>query len=246
LPLRRALAAVVEKTPVHTLNLVFSPLNAKLDHFGGRSSIGNKMHTMAGLLNASTSSDFYQYLISQWKKPCAVVLDSREESPTPMTPEDALSLTDFAGRMMLIDTASYLPDNILVKVDRASMAVSLETRVPFLDHRVVEFASRLPMRMKVKDGKAKWLLRQVLSRYIPEELIERPKMGFSIPLDHWLRGRLRDRAESLLSERRLRDEGFFDPEPIRRMWAEHLSGRRDRQYYIWAVLMFEAWLKRGR
>ncbi|HZG51728.1 MAG TPA: asparagine synthase (glutamine-hydrolyzing) [Pyrinomonadaceae bacterium] len=245
-PLRRAFAAVIEKTPVGTLNLLFSGLNAKLDSFGGSSSIGNKMHTMAGLLHATSSSDFYRHLVSQWKEPCAVVLDSREAALAPMAAGYARTLTGFAERMMLIDAVSYLSDDILVKVDRASMSVSLENRVPFLDHRVFEFAWRLPMRMKVRDGQGKWLLRQVLKRYLPEKLIERPKMGFSIPLDRWLRAPLRDWAESLLSERRLRDEGFFDPEPIRRMWAEHLSGRRDRQYYVWAVLMFEAWLERGR
>jgi asparagine synthase (glutamine-hydrolysing) len=245
LPLRRALGGVITKTPAPTLNLLFSGLSAKLDRNGGRSPIGDKMHTAAGLLNASSSSEFYQYLVSQWKEPCAVVLDSREASLSPMSPAYARKVTDIAQRMMLIDMVSYLADDILVKVDRASMAVSLQNRVPFLDHRVIEFALRLPLRMKVRDGKGKWLLRQVLSRYLPEELIERPKMGFSLPLDHWLRGPLRDWAESLLSERRLRAEGFFDPQPIRRMWTEHLSGRRDRQYYIWAVLMFESWLERG-
>jgi asparagine synthase (glutamine-hydrolysing) len=246
LPLRRALGGVIGKTPVRALNLLFSGLGAKLDRFGGTSTIGNKMHTMAGLLHASSSSEFYKYLVSQWKEPCALVLNSREESLAPMMPRYARKVTDFAQRMMLIDAVSYLADDILVKVDRASMAVSLENRVPFLDHRVIEFAWRLPMRMKVRDGKGKWLLRQLLGKYLPAELIERPKMGFSIPLDAWLRGPLRAWAESLLCERRLRDEGFFEPEPIRRMWAEHLSGRRDRQYYIWAVLMFESWLERSR
>jgi asparagine synthase (glutamine-hydrolysing) len=246
LPLRRTLAAGIEKTPVSTLDLLFSGLGARLDRFGGTSSIGNKMHTLAGLMNVSSSSEFYQHLVSQWKEPCDVVLDSREESTASMSPRYARSLTDFTQRMMLMDTVSYLSDDILVKVDRASMAVSLENRVPFLDHRVIEFAWRVPMRMKVKDGKGKWLLRQVLGRYLPQELIERPKMGFSIPLDRWLRGPLRDWAESLLNERRLSEEGFFDPQPIRRMWAEHLSGHRNRQYYIWSVLMFEAWLERVR
>lgn len=245
-PLRRALGGVIGKTPVDTLNLLFSGLGARLDRNGGGSSIGDKMHTAAGLLNASSSSDFYRRLISQWKEPSAVVLGAREASLAPLASGYARRVTDFAGRMMLLDTVGYLADDILVKVDRASMAVGLENRVPFLDHRVIEFAWRLPMRMKVRDGKGKWALRQVSGRYLPGELIERPKMGFSLPLGAWLRAPLRDWAESLLDERRLRDEGFFDPAPIRRMWAEHLSGRHNRQYYVWAVLMFGAWLERAR
>ncbi|HEX9917827.1 MAG TPA: asparagine synthase (glutamine-hydrolyzing), partial [Pyrinomonadaceae bacterium] len=145
LPLRRAFGGVIAKTPVRTLNLLFSGLGAKLDRLGGRSSFGDKMHTLAGLMNASSSSEFYKFMVSQWKEPCAVVLDSREEPLTPMAPAYARNVTDIARRMMLIDQVSYLADDILVKVDRASMAVSLESRVPFLDHRVIEFAWRLPM-----------------------------------------------------------------------------------------------------
>jgi asparagine synthase (glutamine-hydrolysing) len=146
-------------------------------------------------------------------------------------------------RMMYRDSTGYLADDILCKVDRAAMATSLETRVPFLDHRVAELAWRLPLHMKIRGNTGKWALRQVLYKYVPRELIERPKAGFSIPVGQWLRGPLRDWAESLLAENRLQSEGYLYPEPIRTKWAEHVSGQRDHTASLWAVLMFQAWLE---
>jgi asparagine synthase (glutamine-hydrolysing) len=146
--------------------------------------------------------------------------------------------------MMYLDGMTYLPDDILVKVDRAAMGVSLETRVPFLDHRVVEFAWKLPLSYKIRNGEGKWILRKMLHKYVPKELVERPKMGFGVPIDTWLRGPLRDWAESLLNEDRLKREGFFRPEPIREKWRQHISRQSDWQYQLWGFLMFQSWMER--
>jgi len=205
---------------------------------------GEKVYKLAEIITAASREAIYHQLVSHWKDPMQIVIGGLE--PSCLTFEDMTGdqFPEFEHRMMYYDAINYLPDDILVKVDRASMAVSLETRSPFLDYRVVEFAWQLPLSMKIRNGQGKWILRQVLQKYVPRELVGRPKMGFGIPLDSWLRGPLRDWAESLLDEDRLKREGFLNPEPIRRKWQEHVSGRRNWQYLIWDVLMFQAWHER--
>jgi asparagine synthase (glutamine-hydrolysing) len=206
-------------------------------------TIGDDLHKLAGVLAATDPDAMYAQLASHWQEESLVI---GNESPSSIKNSPVAQLSDFTQRMMFLDLVTYLPDDILAKVDRASMGVSLEARVPLLDHRVVEFAWQLPLSMKIRQGQGKWLLRQVLYKYVPPALIERPKSGFGIPLDRWLRDPLRDWAEALLDEQRLRREGFLNPIPIRKKWAEHLSGKHNWQYYLWDVLMFQAWLEQSR
>jgi asparagine synthase (glutamine-hydrolysing) len=234
-PLRQLAAGMITSVPPGTWD--------KLGGLLSMSHAGDKLHKGAALLGSRAVADLYRGMVSHWTDPAGVVLGAVE--PTTLLSGASLTLPGLGDveRMMALDVLSYLPDDILVKVDRAAMGVSLETRVPMLDHRVVEFAWSLPLDYKLRNGVTKWPLRQVLYRHVPQELIERPKMGFGVPIDHWLRGPLRDWAESLLSESRLAQEGFFDPAPIRQKWAEHLSGQRNWQYHLWDVLMFQAWLE---
>jgi asparagine synthase (glutamine-hydrolysing) len=207
---------------------------------------GDKSHKLASTLRLDSVDAVYRRLLSHWTEPEQLVLGSAEPSGIVWDESLPSDFPDFVPRAQFLDLVTYLPDDILTKVDRASMAVSLEARVPLLDHRIVEFAWRLPLDLKVRGGQTKWILRQVLYRHVPRHLIERPKMGFGVPIDAWLRGPLREWAEGLLDERRLRQDGYLDPAPIRQKWAEHLSGHRNWHYLLWDVLMFQAWRERWR
>ena len=209
-------------------------------------NLGDKLHKGARVLASQSCYALYLGLVSNWHNPESAVIGGHEPSTLLTSNLPVLNQLDHVQRMMAMDMLTYLPDDILTKLDRASMGVSLETRVPFLDHRVVEFAWCLPQTMKLRNGQTKWALRQVLYRYVPKALIERPKFGFGIPIDTWLRGPLREWAENLIGETRLRKEGYFIPAPICQKWSEHLSGKRNWQHHLWDVLMFQSWLEENK
>jgi asparagine synthase (glutamine-hydrolysing) len=241
--LRVALADMISGVSPQRWNRLLGSFQSLLPTGLAQANIGDKLHKGAGVMAAKTPSDLYCQLVSHWPQPTQMVFGATEPSTLMSNPHLQPKTDNFVHQMMALDLLTYLPDDILCKVDRAAMGVSLETRVPLLDHRVVEFAWRLPLNYKLRDGVGKWPLRQVLYKYVPKELIERPKMGFGIPIDSWLRGPLREWGEALLAEDRLKREGFFNPVPIRQKWVEHLSGHRNWQYHLWDVLMFQTWLE---
>ena len=205
---------------------------------------GDRVHKLAALLRIDDPDQLYRAVISAFQDPCAMVIGADEPLTAFTDPDSTPQLAEYTERMMYYDTVTYLPDDILVKLDRASMAVSLEARVPLLDHRLVEFALQLPLEAKLQAGRGKWLLRQLFCRYLPAEFAERPKQGFAVPLADWLRGPLREWAEALLDERRLIAEGFLAAGTVRRKWHEHLSGSRNWSTQLWNLLMFQAWQER--
>ncbi|MDP4299849.1 asparagine synthase (glutamine-hydrolyzing) [Leptothrix discophora] len=241
-PLRRWTASALRSLSVEQWNTVFRWLWTWKPADRRANNMGDKIHKGAALLGSRDLSALYRGMVSHWATPDQVVLSARE--PTTLLNDLPPGLTELGDveRMMLLDLLTYLPGDVLTKVDRASMGVSLETRVPMLDHALVEFAWRLPLDLKLNAGVTKWPLRQVLYRHVPRELIERPKKGFAVPIAAWLRGPLKDWAEDLLSEQRLREGGHFDAVAVRRCWLEHLSGRRSWAGQLWDVLMFQAWL----
>jgi asparagine synthase (glutamine-hydrolysing) len=241
-PLRAAAALAMTAIPSSAWNRLGDVAGGVLPKWAQVDRLGDKVHKGAPLLDSGSPAELYRGMLSLWRDPVVVVIGGDEPSLSSGAPAGAVPLGP-VERMMALDLVGYLPDDILVKVDRAAMAVSLETRVPYLDHRVVEFAWRLPLASKIRGGESKWLLLQLLYRYVPHDLVERPKMGFAIPLGNWLRGPLREWTEDLLDERRIRDEGYFRSQPIRDLWKVHLAGRVDEHRRLWPILMFQSWLE---
>ena len=243
LPLRKLLTGCLQSKSPAQWNGIYKTFEKFLPSQYRQRVPGDKLHKLAGVLASKNPQEMYYGLVSHWRNPEGIVIGSTEPETVVTDNRRWASLDGLVEQIMFLDSVSYLPDDILVKVDRACMGVSLESRAPYLDHRVVEYAWRLPISMKLKDGQSKWILRQVLYKYVPQELTDQPKMGFGIPLDSWLREPLRDWAGFLLDAKRLREEGFFQPEPIREKWQEHLSGQRNWQHHLWDILMFESWLE---
>jgi len=241
--LRKVIAHAITTHSPEVWNQTFQRLTPFLPKTLQQRFPGDKLHKLATALPVASPETLYTTLVSHWQDPTSVVIGTSEPLTALTAPTDSTNTANFTQWMMYLDAITYLPGDILTKVDRAAMGVGLETRIPFLDHRIVEFANSLPLNLKIRKGQGKWLLRQVLYQYVPPHLIERPKMGFGIPIDHWLRHQLRDWVEELLNEKRLHQEGFFHPQPIREKWQEHLSGKRNWQHHLWDVLVFQSWLE---
>ncbi|HEX7709204.1 MAG TPA: asparagine synthase (glutamine-hydrolyzing) [Thermoanaerobaculia bacterium] len=242
-PLRLAAGRLLRALPVGGWNRLLSPESSVLPARLRRQRAGEQIHKLSRAMESRSADALYRGMVTFFDE---LVPDVRPLPVVVMDDRNQRFLEDFTERMMYFDQVSYLMDDILVKVDRASMAVSLEAREPLLDHRLVELAWRLPLHFKLRNGKGKWILREVLARHVPRHLFERPKMGFALPLDAWLRGPLRDWAETLLEPRRLLAEGYFDVRQVRALWSDHLNGRGEWQHHIWIVLMFQAWLDENR
>lgn len=240
---RRLMGHGLRAVPVALWNQLFGSAMALVPRARRLSVPGDKMHKLGAILGVDAPEAMYRDLVSHWREPSSVTIGGVEHVTLLSDHKRWARIPDFTQRMMYLDLVTYLPDDIMVKVDRASMGVSLETRAPFLDHRLTELAWRVPQSLKVRESEGKWLLRQILHRYVPRALVERPKMGFGVPIDHWLRGPLKEWALELIEPARVRREGFLVVDAVQEKWNEHQSGQRNWQHLLWGILMFQAWLE---
>jgi asparagine synthase (glutamine-hydrolysing) len=245
-PLKSGLAKTIKPLSKLDWNALLDGRQAVVPESLRSKDLNKVLSKLTGILKVNEREALYWILLSYWMEPSSVVLGAREPLTQLTDNTKWANIDDIMHVMMYLDTIMYLPDDILVKVDRAAMGVSLESRVPLLDHRIIEFAWKLPIEMKVKGTLGKVPLRNLLHRYVPKQLVDRPKKGFGVPIHEWLRGPMRTWAEDLIDESRLRNEGFFAEKPIRQKWNEHVSGRRNWQAQLWAVLMFQAWLEQQK
>jgi asparagine synthase (glutamine-hydrolysing) len=242
-PVRRATGSALGRIPPGLVDGVAKFTEALPVRWQVRNP-ATKVAKIGRVLSSTDPQDAYLSLISHWERSESIVIGSRAQPSSASISSQWPALSGITEQMLWLDLVGYLPDDILTKLDRAAMATGLETRAPFLDRNVFDLAWQLPMELKLRGGVTKWILRQVLYRHVPQALVDRPKMGFGLPIASWLRGSLRPWAEELLDERRLRHQGLLDPEPVRRAWLQHLSGRRDLAYELWDVLMLQSWLER--
>ncbi len=239
LNMRKGLAGAIQLVP----RPLWSVTGALLPTAFGEGRLAERAAKFAQYVSVQSPDGIYHAQHTHWPSPCNLVINGQEAVGRSCDAALTEKVPDFVARMQIMDTLQYLPDDILTKVDRATMAVSLEARVPLLDHRLVEFAWGLPAKLKYRDGRSKWLLRRVLDDYVPRSLIDRPKSGFAAPIATWLRGPLREWAEELLEPRRLAREGYFNPEPLSIAWRRFLAGQDELREPLWGILMFQAWLQ---
>ena len=241
IPVRNMLAKLITILPTSKLDTIFKLISPLIPDNYKQQNFGAKLHKCAGILGCASEQDMYSNLISHWFDKDTIVPQAKNTDLLLADLSKELTNQPLIESMMYMDSQRYLPDDILVKVDRAAMAVSLETRIPFLDYRLVEFAWSLPIDLKIRNGQSKWILRQLLQRHVPATLFEKPKMGFGVPIGEWLRGPLKEWAHDLLSDSMLAKHHLLDSKKIQKKWQEHLSGALDWQYHLWDVLMFQSW-----
>ena len=239
---KKVLVKILSQFTPSQIDSIYDLLKPLVPNSMKSSNPGNHYSKIVKLLSQDTNWDIYQCLVSICSSPNSLMKNTfANDGINNFTKPIFENLMGLEHQMMLSDSLTYLSDDILCKVDRASMSVSLESRVPFLDHRLVEFSSTLPLNMKIRDGKGKWILRKLLEKYVPNQLLDRPKMGFGLPIDIWLRGPLKEYANSMLSEKKLKEDEFIDEQKISKIWNEHLKGEKNNQHVLWNIIMYESW-----